>query len=62
VIQCRASNFWGDRDAVFGRSDQEALQRRVPGAELHVFRDVGHAIHWEVPDEFVCHLITALER
>ena len=60
--QCRASIFWGNRDSIFSRSDQDALLRRFPGAGLHVFTEVGHAIHWEAPDEFVFHLMAAIRQ
>jgi pimeloyl-ACP methyl ester carboxylesterase len=62
VIRCPASVFWGDCDSIFGRSDQDALLRRIPGAELRVFTEVGHALHWEAPGAFVRHLITAIEQ
>jgi pimeloyl-ACP methyl ester carboxylesterase len=54
--------FWGDRDAIFDRSDQDELLRRIPGARLHVFTDVGHDPHWEVPDEFVRALAAAIQQ
>ena len=52
-ITCPVSIFWGDRDAIFGEADQQALMRLFPQARLEVFEEVGHALHWEVPDEFV---------
>jgi pimeloyl-ACP methyl ester carboxylesterase len=53
LITCPVSIFWGDRDAIFGRSDQDELMRLIPQARLQVFTEVGHALHWEAPDEFV---------
>ena len=44
---------WGERDALFTHSDQEALVASIPGARLSVYPDVGHAPHWERPREFV---------
>jgi pimeloyl-ACP methyl ester carboxylesterase len=52
--------LWGDRDAVFLGEDQDRLQRRVPGAELRVVPDVGHAYHWEVPELLVKELHSVL--
>jgi pimeloyl-ACP methyl ester carboxylesterase len=49
--------FWGDRDAVFSRDDQEALLRHIPRARLTVVREVGHALHWEAPEVVVPELV-----
>ncbi len=62
AIQCPTSIFWGDRDAIFGRSDQDELLRRIPGARLHVFTECGHDPHWEAPDEFVRELTAAIQK
>lgn len=37
--------IWGDRDALLGRADQDALLARIPGARLPVYSDVGQAPH-----------------
>jgi pimeloyl-ACP methyl ester carboxylesterase len=44
--------MWGDRDAYFPRSEQEALLRRIPGARLVTYPGTGHSPHWEQPAEF----------
>jgi pimeloyl-ACP methyl ester carboxylesterase len=62
AIRCPASIFWGDRDAIFGREDQDELMRRIPGATLHVFNFVGHDPHWEAPEDFVRHLAAAIQK
>ena len=62
VIRCPTSIFWGDRDAIFSRVEQDELLRRIPGARLHVFTDVGHGPHWEAPDQFVRELAAALQQ
>ncbi|MDX2150573.1 MAG: alpha/beta hydrolase [Bryobacteraceae bacterium] len=49
---CPTHLFWGDRDAIFNREDQEELLRLIPGAKLHLFPNTGHALHWEAPAEF----------
>jgi pimeloyl-ACP methyl ester carboxylesterase len=59
-IQCPTALFWGDHDAIFGRKDQDDLMRVIPGARLQVFEEVGHAVHWEAPDEFAKHLNSAI--
>jgi pimeloyl-ACP methyl ester carboxylesterase len=62
-IRCPTRIFWGDRDAIFSRSEQEELLRQIPGARLHILTEVGHALHWEAPDEFARLLLaTVLEQ
>ena len=43
---------WGDRDAVAGRVDQDALVAGIRGARLTVYEGTGHALHWEEPARF----------
>ena len=57
AIRCPVSLLWGSHDAIFSRSDQDELTRRIPGAKLQVLADVGHAPHWEAPEDFVAHLL-----
>ena len=45
--------IWGDRDGMFSRSEQEALVAALPIASLKVYRETGHAPHWERPQEVV---------
>lgn len=47
---------WGDRDAIFPRSDQEALLSAMPHARLLVYPGAGHSPHWEEPDRFAADL------
>lgn len=45
--------LWGEKDAGFPRSEQDALVAAIPGAELKVYPETGHALHWERPERFV---------
>ena len=45
--------IWGTRDALFMRSEQEALLRIIGTATLAEYDDTGHAVHWERPERFV---------
>lgn len=40
---------WGEHDSLFPLAVGEHLARSIPGAELHVFRQVGHCPHLECP-------------
>jgi non-heme chloroperoxidase len=44
--------FWGDKDSIFHREDQDVLVKTIPHATLKVFPDTGHALHWERPERF----------
>ena len=45
--------LWGDRDGMFSRSEQEVLVAALPVASLKVYRETGHAPHWERPKEVI---------
>jgi len=43
---------WGERDAVFGREQQDILLGRIQRATLEIYPETGHAPHWEQPARF----------
>jgi pimeloyl-ACP methyl ester carboxylesterase len=45
--------LWGERDGLFTRAEQEALLEALPVARLKVYRETGHAPHWERPRQVV---------
>jgi pimeloyl-ACP methyl ester carboxylesterase len=45
--------LWGDRDGIFTSCDQQALVAALRVAHLKVYRETGHAPHWERPGEVV---------
>lgn len=50
--------IWGDRDALLGRKDQDALLARIRGARLVVYPEIGHTPHWEDPAHFASDLLS----
>jgi non-heme chloroperoxidase len=42
----------GDRDEIAAHVDQSLLVAAIPGAEMLVYEDIGHALHWETPQRF----------
>ncbi|HEY8549125.1 MAG TPA: alpha/beta hydrolase [Vicinamibacterales bacterium] len=54
--------IWGDRDALFSRAEQEALTATIPDARLLVYRDTGHAPHWEEPERVAQDLVAFTEK
>ena len=47
----------GTRDAVFSAGEQTALAREYPFGQLRLIDDVGHTLHWELPEVFVRELM-----
>jgi pimeloyl-ACP methyl ester carboxylesterase len=42
----------GDRDQIAAHADQSLLVEAIAGAEMLVYADIGHALHWETPQRF----------
>jgi len=40
---------WGSADCYARRADQDLLRSALPQAQLLVYEQVGHAVHWEQP-------------
>jgi pimeloyl-ACP methyl ester carboxylesterase len=52
----------GEHDAIFPRSESLRLRESIAGSELRMYPDVGHAAHWEVPEQVVRDLLSFFER
>ncbi len=48
---------WGDADGLVTRDMQDALVRRVRGADLRIYEGVGHAPRWEDPARFATDVV-----
>lgn len=44
--------LWGNRDLFTSLEDQQLLHNAIKGSKLKVFKNVGHAVHWEDPANF----------
>jgi non-heme chloroperoxidase len=58
VVQLRDINvptliLWGEQDALFPREEQVRLAAAIPNANLKVYPESGHVVHWEWPERFV---------
>lgn len=49
--------FWGEKDSIFHREDQETLLKNIPHATLKAYPETGHALHWERPERFTSDLL-----
>ena len=54
--------FWGEKDAFCSASDQERLVNNLRHAKKLVYRETGHALHWEKPQRFVNDLLDFLYK
>ena len=43
--------LWGDRDALFSRSEQDRFMEALPAARLKVYEETGHCPNWERPEQ-----------
>jgi non-heme chloroperoxidase len=50
-VRAPAALIWGDRDAFIPRDDQLKLRDALPAARLFGLTGVGHAVHWEQPEQ-----------
>jgi non-heme chloroperoxidase len=53
---------WGDRDARYERTEQEALASAITGSRLIVYQGAGHLLHWEDPERFASDLVAFVQR
>lgn len=61
-VKSPALIIWGDRDNFCSGADQHTLHTALKGSILTVYKDVGHAIHWEDPQRFTKDLIDFIIR
>ena len=54
--------FWGERDALLSRAEQESLAAALANAELTSYPETGHSPHWERPESFVRDLESFIGR
>jgi non-heme chloroperoxidase len=60
-IRVPALVFWGDRDSLCSRADEDALVAALAGSRLVVYEGVGHALHWEAPERFSTDLVAFID-
>lgn len=53
---------WGTEDPLCSQEEQERLCDLIPQAELLVYPDAGHNLHWEHPERFAVDLRDFLSR
>lgn len=48
-IQAPTLILWGVKDGAFLAADQDRLRQALPAASFKAYPDVGHNLHWEIP-------------
>jgi non-heme chloroperoxidase len=48
---------WGDKDAYCSIEDQKVLNKTLKKSRLLMYEGIGHAVHWETPQQFAKDLI-----
>lgn len=51
-IKVPVTIFWGEKETVFSREDQEPLIKGLPNARFVVYPNSGHAPTWDEPEKF----------
>jgi len=54
--------IWGDKDAITGRDEQEALAASIRGARLIVHANGGHSPHWENPGRAAAEIVAFMHE
>jgi non-heme chloroperoxidase len=62
LIEAPTLLVWGDADVLVSRDMQDHLAGAIPGADLHVYPDVGHTPRWEDPARFSSDLAAFARR
>jgi len=55
-IQTRSILLWGGRDASIPENERETLSASIAGAQLQIYPNAGHMLHWEEPERFASDL------
>lgn len=50
--------LWGDKDVFTFLKDQKILEEQIRNSKLVIYKDTGHALHWEEPKRFALELST----
>jgi non-heme chloroperoxidase len=52
---------WGDKDGMFGKSDQDKQLAVIENSKLLIHEGAGHGVHWEEPEKFTSGLLNFIK-
>ncbi|MDX8355221.1 alpha/beta hydrolase [Cognatiyoonia sp. IB215182] len=62
AITCPTLIMWGDKDEIFLEHEQTKLTAKIERSKRSDYKDVGHGLHWEKPQEAMAELLGFLGR
>jgi len=54
--------LWGSKDFFCTKDDQDRMKKQMPQAELVIYDDTGHSMHWEQPAKFAADLSSFIKK
>ena len=54
--------LYGDRDEFSTIADQKKLNQAIEGSQLKIYKNTGHAIHWDRPGEVANDLLKIVDQ
>lgn len=54
--------IWGEKDAIVPETDQDILSSGIKKSRLIIYKNTGHAVHWEEPSRFANDLINFINK
>ncbi len=61
-VRVPALIIWGDKDSFCPEGDQYILKKAIKRSTLLKYKDVGHAVQWEVPEKFTRDVLQFIDR
>lgn len=56
-IKAPTQLLWGDKDALFSRTEQQSFMDALPAARLSIYEETGHCPNWEQPERIAADIL-----
>jgi pimeloyl-ACP methyl ester carboxylesterase len=61
-IKAPTQLLWGDKDALFSRTEQQGFIDALPTARLSIYEETGHCPNWEQPERVAADIAALVAR
>jgi non-heme chloroperoxidase len=61
-IKAPTQLLWGDKDALFSRTEQDSFIAELPTARLTIYKETGHCPNWEQPERVAADIAALVAR
>lgn len=61
-IKAPTQLLWGDKDALFSRTEQDSFIAELPSARLTIYEETGHCPKWEQPERVAADIAALVAR